>query len=72
MAYMYFHLFKVKSILVPSGSPLADCDEDAIWREAASRIQAHNFFEDRLYQMLQIQTRQGYPHLLNYDWIGWS
>lgn len=71
-AYIYLELSMVKFSLIPDFSPLADYDEEALWREAANRIQDHDLSEDRLYQMFQIQIRQEYRHLLNYDWIGWS
>ena len=71
-AYIYLELSRVESKLIPNFSPYADVDEEAGWREAANRIREYDSFEDRLYQMLQIQIKQKYRHLLNYDWIGWA
>ena len=71
-AYIYLELCRVESKLIPNFSPYADVDEDTGWRDAANRVREYDPFDGRLYQMLQIQIKQKYRHLLNYDWIGWS
>ncbi|MDO8675171.1 MAG: hypothetical protein Q7K71_03505 [Candidatus Omnitrophota bacterium] len=69
-AYIYGVLSRVKAGFLPYFSPFADDSEKALWEKAAVLAATVNFHEDRLNAMIQVQVKQKYRHLLNYDWIG--
>lgn len=68
-AYVYLVLSQVRSCLIPSYSPYSDCQAVALWRDATEIVKKENPVCDRLRDMLRIQLRDGYRHLLNYDWV---
>jgi hypothetical protein len=71
-AYVYLVLSRVQCNLVPYFSVFNDYDETKLWRGAADLVQNTAPVNDRLGMMIQIQVRERYRHLLNYDWIGLS
>ncbi|MFH1478592.1 MAG: hypothetical protein ABIG92_02315 [Candidatus Omnitrophota bacterium] len=71
-SYIYLVLSKVTSDLSPVFSAFGDYDEKRLWMDAKEMVQNTKFSEDRMYKMFQIQIKNKYRHLLNYDWIGLS
>lgn len=68
--YIYGVLSRVKAGFIPHFSPFVDDSEKILWEKAAVLASTIDPRQDRLNKMIQIQVKQKYRHLLNYDWIG--
>jgi hypothetical protein len=65
-AYIHLCLSRVKCSLLPNFRLLEDHE---FWVELKSLIETEEPAKDRLFLMMEKQIKNGYRHLLNYDWI---